>query len=113
MHKKKFSLKHLEYCIILYFEESNKPDYSVAKNEIFGDFKGVRNSGFYKRYLYNVKLALTFIKSYQTSENEYIENLVKRNIHHMIDFKLLKVVLIKRNNFVYSQTILLLRQIVA
>ena len=42
-----------------------------------------------------------------------LKHLAKRDTRDMIVLELLKIALIKRNNFVYSQTILLLRQIVA
>ena len=40
-------------------------DYTASQNAIFGDFKDIRNVGFYTRYLHNVKLTSTYIKAYQ------------------------------------------------
>ena len=94
-------------------QDKHVSDYYAIKNEKFGDFNEIRNAGFYRRYLYNVKLTPTYIKAYQLTEDEYVEHLEKRDTSHMIVLELLKSALIKRNNFVYSQTILLLRQIVA
>jgi len=42
-----------------------------------------------------------------------LKHLERRDTRHMIVLELLKIALVEGNNFVYSQTILLLRRIVA
>ena len=76
--------------------ESNRSDYTVAENAIFGDFKDIRNKGFYKRYLHNVKLTKTYIKAYQLIENEYVETFGKKRYSSYDSFRIIKNRLIKK-----------------
>ena len=71
-------------------EESNISGYFVAKNAKFGDFKDIRNAGFYRRYLYNVRLTPTYIKAYQLTENEYIETFGKKRYSSYDSFRIIK-----------------------
>jgi len=48
---------------------------------IFGDFKDMRNAGFINDILMMLSLTSTYINAYQFEEDEYVEDLVKRNIH--------------------------------
>tara|TARA_B100000767_G_C19646601_1_gene484869 strand:+ start:261 stop:677 length:417 start_codon:yes stop_codon:yes gene_type:complete len=71
-------------------EESNSSGYFVTKNAKFGDFKDIRNVGFYRRYLYNVKLTPTYIKAYQLTENEYVETFGKNRYSSYDSFRIIK-----------------------
>ena len=71
-------------------EGSNASDYFAAKNAKFGDFKEIRNSGFYRRYLYNVKLTSTYIKAYQLTEDEYVETFGKKRYSSYDSFRIIK-----------------------
>ena len=68
----------------------NKSDYIASENAIFGDFKDIRNLGFYKRYLHNVKLTKTYIKAYQLTEREYIETFGKSRYSSYDSFRIIK-----------------------
>mgnify|MGYP001420055527 CR=1 FL=1 len=72
------------------FEESSESDYFATKNAKFGDFKDIRNAGFYRRYLYNVRLTPTYIKAYQLTENEYIETFGKKRYSSYDSFRIIK-----------------------
>ena len=72
------------------FEESIESDYFATKNAKFGDFKDIRNAGFYKRYLYNVKLTSTYMKAYQLTENEYVETFGKKRYSSYDSFRIIK-----------------------
>jgi len=72
------------------FEDSNISGYFAIKNAKFGDFKDIRNAGFYRRYLHNVKLTPTYIKAYQLTENEYIETFGKRRYSSYDSFRIIK-----------------------
>jgi len=71
-------------------EESNSSGYFVTKNAKFGDFKDIRNAGFYRRYLYNVRLTPTYIKAYQLTENEYVETFGKKRYSSYDSFRIIK-----------------------
>ena len=71
-------------------EESNNGDYTAGKNAKFGDFKDIRNAGFYRRYLHNVKLTSTYIKAYQLTENEYVETFGKKRYSSYDSFRIIK-----------------------
>jgi hypothetical protein len=77
------------------FEDSNISGYFAIKNAKFGDFKDIRNAGFYRRYLYNVKLTSTYIKAYQLTENEYVETFGKRRYSSYDSFRINKNRIIK------------------
>ena len=77
------------------FEESDS-DYTVSQNAIFGDFKDIRNVGFYRRYLHNVKLTSTYIKAYQLTENEYVELFGKKRYSSYDSFRIVKNRIIKK-----------------
>ena len=77
------------------FEDSNISGYFAIKNAKFGDFKDIRNAGFYRRYLHNVKLTPTYIKAYQLTENEYIETFGKRRYSSYDSFRIIKNRIIK------------------
>ena len=77
------------------FEESDS-DYTVSQNAIFGDFKDIRNVGFYRRYLHNVKLTSTYIKAYQLTENEYVELFGKKRYSSYDNFRIVKNRIIKK-----------------
>ena len=83
----------LKYSIL---DESNSTDYIVAENAIFGEFKDIRNAGFYKRYLHNIKLTSTYIKAYQLTENEYVETFGKKRYSSYDSFRIIKNRIIKR-----------------
>ena len=70
--------------------EESDSDYTVSQNAIFGDFKDIRNVGFYRRYLHNVKLTSTYIKAYQLTENEYIETFGKKRYSSYDSFRIVK-----------------------
>ena len=72
------------------FEESSESDYFATKNAKFGDFKDIRNAGFYRRYLHNVNLTSTYIKAYQLTENEYVETFGKRRYSSYDSFRIIK-----------------------
>ena len=78
------------------FEESSESDYFATKNAKFGDFKDIRNAGFYRRYLYNVKLTSTYIKAYQLTEDEYVETFGKRRYSSYDSFRIIKNRIIKK-----------------
>ena len=65
-------------------------DYTVSENAKFGDFKDIRNAGFYRRYLHNVKLTATYIKAYQLTENEYVETFGKKRYSSYDSFRIIK-----------------------
>ena len=77
-------------------DESSKSDYFATKNAKFGDFKDIRNVGFYRRYLHNVKLTPTYIKAYQLTENEYIETFGKKRYSSYDSFRIIKNRIIKK-----------------
>ena len=83
----------LKYSIL---DESNSTDYIVAENAIFGEFKDIRNAGFYKRYLHNIKLTSTYIKAYQLTENEYVETFGKKRYSSYDSFRIIKNRIIKK-----------------
>ena len=70
-------------------EEADSSGYFVQKNAKFGNFKDIRNTGFYKRYLYNVKLTPTYAKAYQLTENEYVETFGKRRYSSYDSFRII------------------------
>ena len=70
--------------------EESDSDYTVSQNAIFGDFKDIRNVGFYRRYLHNVKLTSTYIKAYQLTENEYVETFGKKRYSSYDSFRIIK-----------------------
>jgi len=76
--------------------EESDSDYTASKNAIFGDFKDIRNLGFYRRYLHNVKLTSTYIKAYQLTENEYIETFGKKRYSSYDSFRIVKNRIIKK-----------------
>ena len=78
------------------FEDSNISGYFATKNAKFGDFKDIRNAGFYKRYLYNVKLTPTYIKAYQLTENEYVETFGKKRYSSYDSFRIIKNRIMKK-----------------
>ena len=77
-------------------QESNSTDYFATKNAKFGDFKEIRNAGFYRRYLHNVNLTSTYIKAYQLTENEYVETFGKRRYSSYDSFRIIKNRIIKK-----------------
>ena len=72
------------------FDDSINSDYFATKNAKFGDFKDIRNAGFYRRYLYNVKLTPTYIKAYQLTEDEYVETFGKKRYSSYDSFRIIK-----------------------
>ena len=72
------------------FEDSNSSGYFATRNAKFGDFKDIRNAGFYRRYLHNVKLTSTYIKAYQLTENEYVETFGKKRYSSYDSFRIIK-----------------------
>ena len=76
--------------------EESDSDYTVSQNAIFGDFKDIRNVGFYRRYLHNVKLTSTYIKAYQLTENEYVETFGKKRYSSYDSFRIVKNRIIKK-----------------
>ena len=78
------------------FEDSNISGYFVQKNAKFGDFKDIRNAGFYRRYLHNVKLTSTYIQAYQLTENEYVETFGKKRYSSYDSFRIIKNRIIKK-----------------
>jgi hypothetical protein len=83
----------LKYSIL---DESKNTDYIVAENAIFGEFKDIRNAGFYNRYLHNVKLTSTYLKAYQLTENEYTEIFGKKRYSSYDSFRIIKNRIIKK-----------------
>ena len=83
----------LKYSIL---DESKNTDYIVAENAIFGEFKDIRNAGFYRRYLHNVKLTSTYLKAYQLTENEYTEIFGKKRYSSYDSFRIIKNRIIKK-----------------
>lgn len=77
-------------------EEEIDSNYTVGKNAIFGDFKDIRNAGFYKRYLHNIKLTSTYIKAYQLTEDEYVETFGKKRYSTYDSFRIIKNRIIKK-----------------
>ena len=77
-------------------EESDSSGYFVTQNAKFGDFKDIRNAGFYRRYLHNVNLTSTYIKAYQLTENEYVETFGKRRYSSYDSFRIIKNRIIKK-----------------
>ena len=78
------------------FEDSNNSDYFASKNAKFGEFKDIRNAGFHRRYLHNVKLTSTYIQAYQLTENEYIETFGKKRYASYDSFRIIKNRIIKK-----------------
>jgi len=78
------------------FDDSINSDYFATKNAKFGDFKDIRNAGFYRRYLHNVKLTSTYIKAYQLTENEYVETFGKKRYASYDSFRIIKNRIIKK-----------------
>tara|TARA_B110000003_G_scaffold230061_1_gene232046 strand:+ start:1542 stop:1958 length:417 start_codon:yes stop_codon:yes gene_type:complete len=72
------------------FDDSINSDYFATKNAKFGDFKDIRNAGFYRRYLHNVKLTSTYMKAYQLTENEYVETFGKKRYASYDSFRIIK-----------------------
>ena len=77
-------------------EDSSASDYFATKNAKFGDFKDIRNVGFYKRYLHNIKLTKTYIKAYQLTEDEYVETFGKKRYSSYDSFRIIKNRIIKK-----------------
>ena len=77
-------------------EDSINSDYFATKNAKFGDFKDIRNAGFYRRYLHNVKLTSTYINAYQLTENEYVETFGKKRYASYDSFRIIKNRIIKK-----------------
>ena len=78
------------------FEDSINSDYFATKNAKFGDFKDIRNAGFYRRYLHNVKLTSTYMKAYQLTEDEYVETFGKKRYSSYDSFRIIKNRIIKK-----------------
>jgi hypothetical protein len=78
------------------FDDSINSDYFATKNAKFGDFKDIRNAGFYRRYLHNVKLTSTYINAYQLTENEYVETFGKKRYASYDSFRIIKNRIIKK-----------------
>jgi|TARA_B110001469_G_scaffold82182_1_gene77758 hypothetical protein len=78
------------------FDDSINSDYFATKNAKFGDFKDIRNAGFYRRYLHNVKLTSTYMKAYQLTENEYVETFGKKRYASYDSFRIIKNRIIKK-----------------
>tara|TARA_B110000858_G_scaffold174445_1_gene207022 strand:- start:289 stop:702 length:414 start_codon:yes stop_codon:yes gene_type:complete len=76
--------------------EESDSDYTVSQNAIFGDFKDIRNVGFYRRYLHNVKLTSTYTKAYQLTDNEYVETFGKKRYSSYDSFRIVKNRIIKK-----------------
>ncbi len=72
------------------FENSINFDYIASKNAIFGDFKDVRNQGFYKRYLINIKRTATYTAAYQLTEDEYVGIFGKKRYSSYDSFRIIK-----------------------
>ena len=70
-------------------------DYTASQNAIFGDFKDIRNLGFYTRYLHNVKLTSTYIEAYQLTEDEYVKTFGKNRYSSYNSFRIIKNRIIK------------------
>ena len=78
------------------FDDSINSDYFATKNAKFGDFKDIRNAGFYRRYLHNVKLTSTYMKAYQLTEDEYVETFGKKRYSSYDSFRIIKNRIIKK-----------------
>jgi hypothetical protein len=78
------------------FEDSINSDYFATKNAKFGDFKDIRNAGFYRRYLHNVKLTSTYMMAYQLTEDEYVETFGKKRYSSYDSFRIIKNRIIKK-----------------
>ena len=76
--------------------EDSYTGYFAIKNAKFGDFKDIRNAGFYRRYLHNVKLTSTYIGAYQLTENEYVETFGKKRYSSYDSFRIIKNRIIKK-----------------
>ena len=72
------------------FDDSINSDYFATKNAKFGDFKDIRNAGFYRRYLHNVKLTSTYMEAYQLTEDEYVEIFGKKRYSSYDSFRIIK-----------------------
>ena len=79
------------------FEDSNTSGYIVTNDAKFGDFKDIRNAGFYRRYLHNVKVTSTYFKAYQLTENEYVETFGKKRYSSYDSFRIIKNRIIKKD----------------
>ena len=77
-------------------EDSIGTDYFATENAKFGDFKDIRNAGFYRRYLHNVKLTSTYIKAYQLTEDEYVETFGKKRYASYDSFRIIKNRVVKK-----------------
>ena len=77
-------------------EESYSSGYFATKNAKFGDFKDIRNAGFYRRYLHNVKLTSTYMIAYQLTEDEYVEIFGKKRYSSYDSFRIIKNRIIKK-----------------
>ena len=77
-------------------EDSIGTDYFATENAKFGDFKDIRNAGFYRRYLHNVKLTSTYIKAYQLTEDEYVETFGKKRYASYDSFRIIKNRIVKK-----------------
>ena len=71
-------------------DDLNKSDYIASENAIFGDFKDIRNAGFYRRYLHNVKITKTYMKAYQLTEDEYVVTFGKKRYSSYDSFRIIK-----------------------
>ena len=78
------------------FEDSDSTGYIVTNKAKFGDFKDIRNAGFYRRYLHNVKVTSTYIKAYQLTESEYVETFGKKRYSSYDSFRIIKNRIIKK-----------------
>ena len=72
------------------FEDSNSTGYIVTNNAKFGDFKDIRNAGFYRRYLHNVHLTPTYAKAYQLTEDEYVETFGRKRYSSYDSFRIIR-----------------------
>ena len=71
-------------------QDKNISDYYAIKNAKFGDFNEIRNAGFYRRYLYNIKLTSTYMEAYQLTEDEYVEIFGKKRYSSYDSFRIIK-----------------------
>ena len=78
------------------FDDSINSDYFATKNAKFGDFNEIRNAGFYRRYLYNIKLTSTYMEAYQLTEDEYVETFGKKRYSSYDSFRIIKNRIIKK-----------------
>ena len=72
------------------FDDSINSDYFATKNAKFGDFKDIRNAGFYRRYLHNIRLKSTYMEAYQLTEGEYIETFGRKRYSSYDSFRIIK-----------------------